>query len=405
LFPGGVNRQVRINSRRATQAVAFNAARLGIVLVATPTPTPTPTGATINLSQSPDTYSDIVGGITLGGSFVPNSGRLTSFSDTINARTAGDLGFLDDLRDPSSTDRDVLNISTNNVNTLEFTLLNVQRIVGIENLSVTMAEDISRNLDFVGVEGAKSLSLSGSWNPGAFTYLDLYNIVAAGIRDLDASALRNLNANPLGLDVRLGGAQNETSDSFRAILTIYDDYFVTSFGAYNLRTLDGDDSVDSYSQGPGSVFELGKGVDIADLSDTAAASETVKMIGITDAADGDTIFDFAGSTNPGVFAPDKIEFDALTYTNYRRGRQVSFVDAANAELSVQAGRGDGIVIYDTFNNIQNANVSNGKSWLGYAFDTEEFYFSSNGDFASRRELIADMSFISGELGVANIGII
>ena len=102
------------------------------------------TGDTITLSTQEDIYSEAVGGQVIGTDFVQNNNRLTTFSDIVNA-SAGSLNTQDSLTDSSSTDVDLLNLSTNTANNLQTALAAVSQVVGIENLDVSATNDNSAN--------------------------------------------------------------------------------------------------------------------------------------------------------------------------------------------------------------------------------------------------------------------
>lgn len=400
-----------IKRGKSGASVKFDAGRISSVIAA---PTPTPTGSRIQLSADRDVYSDVTGGSVIGGTFVANAGRLTTADDTILANRNGLLGSFDQLNDPSRTDQDTINISTSSgfTNSLEGALDNLQEMSNIETINVTAAEDNSGVVDFATVTGAKTLNISGTFERIG-SYLSITNWTAAGIRNLDASRAVNLDqtfAAGIALIVP-NNVSNQTSETIQAKLTIHDDYVETSTGIFLAETLSGDDYIDSYSTVSGSRYELGLGRDTVNLSTSEGASETVALNRITTQQAGDYIIRFAGSVDPSGFAPDKLEFDVATFTNYLRGRSATFNNVFDARTQSLAGRADGIIVRDTFNNIiNNGNMGNGKSWLAvYDIDpilspgSRGVLYSASGDFINDRQLIATVDFTQGDNGFSNFG--
>jgi hypothetical protein len=247
-------------------------------------------GSRIALTADRDIYTSTQGGQDING-FVDDGQRLTAQDDEITA-AAGRLGQNDRINDASSTDNDRLLLNTNSANRLGDAIRGVQEISGIETISVTADQDNGASSFFDKVSGLKTLNISGSFNSAVKHTIN--GAVEAGARSFDFSGLTAassgvvMNAFNGGSNqetLRIEGGQGIQGDNFKG-------------GLFNaiINGNGGADELIGSELGASSTLNGGSGQDFITLKNNNA-SDTVKLIGITNALDQDFITGFAGQAN------------------------------------------------------------------------------------------------------------
>ena len=346
------------------------------------------TGDTITLSTQEDVYSEDVGGQVIGTDFVQNNNRLTTFSDIVNA-SAGSLNTQDSLTDSSSTDVDLLNLSTNTANNLQTALAAVSQVVGIENLDVSATNDNSANANLNLFQGLKSLSASGT-----FTNQVVYqNYLLTGARSFDFSGV-----NTGGVNFTNGASGVNTSETITLTGSNAADVLQANNGAAQLNGLGGIDTIQG-SALVGSTITGGTGRD--DITLQAANSvDVVSMVTTTTTTNGDDITGFVGA-NTNANAADLLRFDASTFNTYTAGDNVTEVLGAAANASQSSG----LFIVDEAAEIAQVNTQTGEGTLALDTQLGVLLFSSNGDFTTNSVDIGSIDDFAGFAASANVDIV
>ena len=372
-----------LNPDTQTSSVAIKAKRgfasFNLDLQSTTTSTFPPIDNTVvtdnrlTLSTFQDVYSNTQGGKVIGNSLQDEGKRLTSSQDIISA-AVGTLGQGDTLTDTQQGDNDQLNLSTaNGTNGFGRALADVASISGIEQLNVSASGDITTLANLDKVSGLESLSLSGSFN----NRVRLNNYLDSGARSFDFSGMTN------------GGVQfgNNTNDFVTENLSVKgsadDDILRASLGNATITAGTGVDSITGSSQSSG--FYAGEqGTDtIALLANNA--QDTVSLVRITPAADGDTITGFTGALGV-ANGFDLLQFDATSFSNYTAGSTINLIDRQEAINR----RGNAAALQNTVFFVNNAqdldlvNLNNGAGSLAIVLGTDQLVYSANGDFTNNR---------------------
>ncbi len=350
------------------------------------------TGSRISLTADRDIYTNTQGGQDING-FVEDGQRLTALDDEITA-AAGRLGQNDRLNDASSTDNDRLILSTNSTSRFSDAIRGVQEISGIETISVTADQDNGSSSFFDKVSGLKSLSISGSFK-SAVTH-SIRDAVEAGARSFDFSgltaqsrgiAMNDFNTGSSQETLRIEGSQAIEGDHFKG-------------GRFNaiINGNGGSDELIGSELGASSTLNGGSGRDLITLKNNNA-SDTVKLIGITNALDQDVITGFATQANNAANY-DILQLDAATYANYNSGAPVILQTVA--DLFQHRGARN-VIIKDTAANLDGFQF---RSAPALAIDTtnNEIRYSGIGDFRNGQyQVIASINeanqLLSGNFNV------
>jgi len=325
------------------------------------------------LSTFQDVYSNTQGGKVIGNSLQDEGKRLTASQDIISA-AVGTLGQGDTLTDTQQGDNDQLNLSTTNgTNGLGRALTDVASISGIEQLNVSANGDITTLANLDKVSGLESLSLSGSFN----NRVRLNNYLDSGARSFDFSGMTN------------GGVQfgNNTNNFVTENLSVKgsadDDILRASLGNATISGGTGVDNITGSSQSSG--FYAGQqGTDTINLL-ANNQQDTISLVGITSAANGDTITGFTGALNV-ANGFDLLQFDTASFSNYTAGATINLIDRQEAINR----RGNAAALQNTVFFVNNAqdlnlvNLQNGKGSLAIVLGTDQLVYSANGDFTNNR---------------------
>ncbi|MBV2351927.1 hypothetical protein KUL97_09430, partial [Synechococcus sp. HK05] len=281
-----------------------------------PLPPPNPEASRITLTTFQDIYSTTQGGQVIGGTFTPNNERFTTGQDIVEA-AAGTLGQDDTLTDTSSNDNDELRLTTTANSSLLRSLADVQAVSGIENFYATASNDTSTVANFSKFSGLKSITISGS-----FTARTRYsNLLNSGARTIDFSGVTGPGV--------LATPDNGEFANEPLVVTgsTGSDNLAASLGTATIRAGSGDDTITGSSQSSG--FYAGElNNDTINLL-ANNQQDTVSLVGITSAANGDTITGFTGAQGV-ANGFDLLQFDAASFSNYTAGSTINLIDRQEA---------------------------------------------------------------------------
>jgi hypothetical protein len=337
-------------------------------------------GSRIALTADRDIYTSTQGGQDING-FVDDGQRLTAQDDEITA-AAGRLGQNDRMNDASSTDNDRLLLSTNSANKLGDAIGGVQEITGIETISITADQDNGPSSVFDKVSGLKSLDISGS-----FTSVVSHTIrgaVEAGARSFDFSGITAQSRGVVMNDFATGS--NQETLRIEGSQAIEGDHFKGGLFNAVINGNGGADELIGSELGASSTLNGGSGRDFITLNNNNA-SDTVKLIGITNELDQDTITGFAGQANNAANY-DILQLDAATYSNYDAGSTVN-LQTVNDVFANRGARN--VILKDTAANLDGFQF---QSAPALAIDTTNnvIRYSSIGDF--RNGQYQEIAFIN-----------
>jgi len=341
-----------------------------------PEPSPAPDVNRISLSTFQDIYSATQGGQVISGTFTPNNARLSAGQNIVLA-AVGTLGQQDTLTDTTSGDNDQLQVSTSGNSSLQNALENTGSISGIENFVANASRDTSARASFSRFEGLETISISGSFT----ARLLIQDAFTAGARTFDFSDLTGIGASLLG--VNSNGVVEFTNDPITITGSSGADFLNASIGTATIRGGSGEDVIQGSRQSSG--FYAGElNNDFIDLLATTA-QETVSLVGITSAANGDTITGFTGALNV-ANGFDLLQFDTASFSNYTAGATINLIDRQEAINR----RGNAAALQNTVFFVNNAqdlnlvNLQNGKGSLAIVLGTDQLVYSANGDFTNNR---------------------
>ena len=322
----------------------------------------------IALTADRDIYTSTLGGQDING-FVDDGQRLTAQDDEITA-AAGRLGQNDRINDASSTDNDRLLLSTNSANRLGDAIRGVQEISGIETISISADQDNSASSFFDKVSGLKNLSISGSFNSVGRHVIN--DAVEAGARSFDFSGL-TAQSRGVVMNAFNGGSNQETL-RIEGGQGIQGDIFKGGLFNAVINGNGGADELIGSELGAASTLNGGSGRDLITLKNNNA-SDTVKLIGITNDLDQDFITGFAGQANNAANF-DILQLDAATYSNYDAGSTVN-LQTVNDVFANRGARN--VILKDTAANLDGFQF---QSAPALAIDTTNnvIRYSSTGDF-------------------------
>jgi len=365
LNPDTQTSSVLIKAKRGSASVNLN---LESTTVGGTLPPIQGTGSRISLTADRDIYTNSQGGQDING-FVDDGQRLTTQDDEITA-AAGRLGQNDRINDASSTDNDRLILSTNSTNKLSDAIRGVQEISGIETISVTADQDNGAASFFDKVSGLKTLNISGSFSSGvSHTVRDA---VEAGARSFDFSGLTAQSRGVVMNDFTIGSSQETLR--IEGSQAIEGDHFKGGLFNAVINGNGGNDELIGSELGASSTLNGGSGRDRITLKNNNA-SDTVKLIGITNALDQDFITGFAHQANNAANY-DILQLDAATYSNYDSGAAVNLQTVADV-FNNRGARN--VILKDTAANLDGFQF---RSAPALAIDTtnNEIRYSGIGDF-------------------------
>jgi hypothetical protein len=363
LNPDSQTTSVRIKAKRGSASVNLNLESTPVGGEVVPA-----NGSRISLTADRDIYTNSQGGQDING-FVDDGQRLTGLDDEITA-AAGRLGQNDRLTDASSTDNDRLLLSTNGANQLGDAIRNVQEISGIETISVTADQDNGAASFFDKVSGLKTLNISGSFNSGVRH--TIRDAVEAGARSFDFSGLEAQSRGVVMTDFNIGS--NQETLRIEGGQGIEGDVLKGGLFQAVINGNGGADQLTGSELGASSTLNGGSGRDLISLQNNNA-SDTVRLIGITNELDQDVITGFATQANNAANY-DILEFDAATYSNVDAGASVNLQSVADV-FNNRGARN--VILKDTAAELDNFQF---QSAPALAIDTtnNEIRYSGIGDF-------------------------
>ena len=351
------------------------------------------TGDKIQLTSQRDFYDTNTGKIfDLNNNLLTEKDeRLSQFDDIINAGV-DTFGQGETLIDPSQQDNDVLNVKTSSIQNAEdtFNPANGNIVQNIETLSIEGSGDDSNKISLANFTNLDELILKGQFNSP--TRIQNY-IDTANVSKFDFSETSNINGND-GFELN---RFDNTDQSNAKKLTINgspnNDIFAASLPGMTVHAGDGIDKLIG-SETSSDYIAGEEGKDLIDITEIVQKTDTVSLQKVTSNLDHDIIVGFMGFDNPNNNNKhDILEFDALTFTNYKAGEKVEQATINDIRLESQSGNkkaAENQFIVDTEANITVANLAfiGEKDILAIASDTGRIFYSSNGNFDNNREEIA-----------------
>ena len=338
-------------------------------------------GKTINLSPLLDTIT---------------ANDLSNQSDLVEAGL-GTLGvdFQDSIVDSSSTDNDLLKITTNGAFDLHESLdaSEINRIQNIETIQVIASNDDldgGQEVDLSKVVNLKTLDVDGTFTET----LRLENWADTGATEFDYSGITSTE----GVVANLGNAGNQTfAENLNIKGSAGDDILNGLNGNVTMVGLAGDDFLIGSREGS-SVIEGGAGTDSLFLW-THNAQHTVRLHGQTSDISKDSILfnSFQGFENSNAKATntfDLIEIDAVTFSNYTANQAVqqqsinSVLATTNLSNTVVTSTSQAGHEAKNFDN-------NGDGILGFAADTGMLLFSASGNFSRDAQELLEIGAVEG----------
>jgi hypothetical protein len=331
-----------------------------------------PGNNTITLSPFQDIYSDTRGGQVISGTFEDDGQRFTSGQNTVIA-LAGTLEQDDSLTDTSTGDNDLLRLTTTKTASLARAFNLVNSISGIETIEITGENDTSAVVNFNKVSGLEKLVIKGVFTART----TISNYLDTGAREFDFSERT-------GAGVLLGNNNNDfVSEPLTIKGSTSDDVLKASLGQATIEAGDGIDRITGSSQS--ACFYAGEGGLDTIILKAANAQDTVSLVGITTAANADTITGFVGAAAL-ANGYDKLEIDQASFSNYTTGAAVTVIN--RTEALNRRGNANALLntvfVVDNANELVALNLQSGAGTVGIIRDTNELIYSSNGDFTNNR---------------------
>jgi hypothetical protein len=293
---------------------------------------------------------------------------------------AGTLEQDDSLTDNSTGDNDVLRLTTTRTASLTRAFNLVNSISGIETIEITGENDTSAVVNFEKVSGLEKLVIKGVFTART----TISNYLDTGAREFDFSGRT-------GAGVLLGNNNNDfVSEPLTIKGSTSDDVLKASLGQATIEAGDGIDRITGSSQSAG--FYAGEGGLDTIFLEAANAQDTVSLVGITTAANADTITGFVGAAAL-ANGYDKLEIDQASFSNYTTGAAVTVID--RAEAINRRGNANALLntifVVDNANELVALNLQNGRGTVGIIRGTNELIYSSNGDFTNGYQAIATVN--------------
>jgi hypothetical protein len=338
-------------------------------------------GKTINLTPLLDTIT---------------ANDLSAQSDTITAEL-GTLGvdFQDSVVDGSTTDNDLLKITTNGAFDLHESLdaSEINRIQNIETIQVVASNDDlggEQEIDLSKIVNLKTLDVDGTFTET----LRLENWANTGATEFDFSGITSTE----GVVANLANAGNQTfAENLNFKGSAGDDILNGLNGNVTMNGMAGDDLLIGSRQGS-SIIEGGAGTDSLFLW-THNAQHTVRLHGQTSEISKDSILfnSFQGFENPNAKALntfDLVEIDAVTFSNYTANQVVQQQSINN--VLPNSNLSNTVVTATTQAGLEAKNFdNNGDGILGFAADTGMLLFSASGNFSQDAQELLEIGAVEG----------
>ena len=338
-------------------------------------------GKTINLTPLLDTIT---------------ANDLSAQSDTITAEL-GTLGvdFQDSVVDGSTTDNDLLKITTNGAFDLHESLdaSEINRIQNIETIQVVASNDDlggEQEIDLSKIVNLKTLDVDGTFTET----LRLENWANTGATEFDFSGITSTE----GVVANLANAGNQTfAENLNFKGSAGDDILNGLNGNVTMNGMAGDDLLIGSRQGS-SIIEGGAGTDSLFLW-TQNAQHTVRLHGQTSEISKDSILfnSFQGFENPNAKALntfDLVEIDAVTFSNYTANQVVQQQSINN--VLPNSNLSNTVVTATTQAGLEAKNFdNNGDGILGFAADTGMLLFSASGNFSQDAQELLEIGAVEG----------
>ena len=321
---------------------------------------------------------------------------LSAQSDTITAEL-GTLGvdFQDSVVDGSTTDNDLLKITTNGAFDLHKSLdaSEINRIQNIETIQVVASNDDlggEQEIDLSKIVNLKTLDVDGTFTET----LRLENWANTGATEFDFSGITSTE----GVVANLANAGNQTfAENLNFKGSAGDDILNGLNGNVTMNGMAGDDLLIGSRQGS-SIIEGGAGTDSLFLW-THNAQHTVRLHGQTSEISKDSILfnSFQGFENPNAKALntfDLVEIDAVTFSNYTANQVVQQQSINN--VLPNSNLSNTVVTATTQAGLEAKNFdNNGDGILGFAADTGMLLFSASGNFSQDAQELLGIGAVEG----------
>ena len=305
------------------------------------------------------------------------------------------LDFQDSVVDGSTTDNDLLKITTNGVFDLHESLdaTEINRIQNIETIQVIASNDDlggGQQIDLNKVVNLKTLDVDGTFTEK----LRLKNWANTGATEFDFSGITSTK----GVAATLLNAGNQTfAENLNIKGSAGDDNFNGLNGNVTMNGMAGDDFLVGSREGT-SVLEGGAGTDDLFLW-THNAQHTVRLHGQTSETSKDTILfnSFQGFNNANAQALnsfDLLEIDAATFSNYTAGQAIQQQDRNLINNSTNLS--NTVVTAATQAGLESENFdNNGDGVLGFAADTGMLLYSASGNFSRDAQELLEIGAVEG----------
>jgi hypothetical protein len=323
---------------------------------------------------------------------------LSAQSDTITAEL-GTLGvdFQDSVVDGSSSDNDLLKITTNGAFDLHESLdaSEINRVQNIETIQVVANNDDlggEQEIDLSKIVNLKTLDVDGTFTDE----LEFDGWALTGATEFDFSDITSTNGVFL---IRAKSGDEAFSKPLILKGSQGSDFLHGVNGDATIQGFAGDDFLAAPNQGK-AILEGGSGQDVYNLGvGRADAQHTIRLHGQISETSRDTIFgdDFHGfnSTNAQALNTfDLVEIDAITFSNYTANQDVQQQNINN--ISANTNLNNIVVTAATQAGLEAKNFdNNGNGILGFAADTGMLLFSASGNFARDAQELLEIGAVEG----------